>query len=47
MANVIDVDGVAKNQQFGQSDGSADLRGTLTGDDRFVRVQAGKEFYIV
>jgi hypothetical protein len=53
VANVIDVDGVAKNQQFGPSDGSAGLRGTLageqriTGAERFVRVQAGKEFYIV
>ena len=42
-----------KNQQFDPSDGSAGLRGTLAGDEhlagdnRFVRVEAGKEFYIV
>ena len=49
-----EFDGVAcdreadsNNLHFGPEDGSAGLRGTITGEEHFVRVPAGKEFYIV
>jgi hypothetical protein len=58
--NIGEFDGVAcdreadpKNEEFGPSDGSAGLRGSVTGnklavaDKPFIRVEAGKEFYVV
>jgi hypothetical protein len=49
----IEFDGVVceresdpEGRQFGIKDGSAGLRGIITGQEGFVRVPAGKEFYI-
>jgi len=50
----VEFDGIAcdresdsGNRHFGPEDGTAGLRGSTTGNERFVRVPAGKEFYIV
>jgi|SRR5271166_159976 len=45
---VLDRESVedANNHYFGPEDGSAGLRGSITGTERFVRVNSGKPFYI-
>ncbi len=42
-----DREGDLDNLKIGPEDGTAGLRGTLTGEEQFVRVPTGKEFYIV
>jgi hypothetical protein len=45
---VCDRDADPHNNSFGPKDGSAGLRGIpVNGEERFIRVPAGKEFYII
>jgi len=43
---VCDRESDPQGRHFGVEDGSAGLRGIITGQEGFVRVPAGKEFYI-